>query len=220
MRANLEISSHDSMPARPRSPVRYRRRLGARARRFAWLAGSLILGAIGCMSRTPAHLETVGDFDPTRYVGVWNQVAAIPAWFQADCVARTGATYSMRDDGTIDVVNTCETSDGTEERAEGRARFIGSPEEGRLKVTFARLLGFWLWLAAGDYWVLDIGPDYCWAVVGVPSRNYAWVLAREPSLDLESLRSVASSLRRAGYDTCRVELTMPDRQGRLCDVVD
>lgn len=52
----------------------------------------------------------------------------------------------------------------------------------------------------GDYWILELDPEYRWVLVGEPGRNYAWVLAREPKLDdatLEALLTRASAL---GFD--------------------
>lgn len=172
----------------------------------------------GCLSDSHAPISTVSNFEVKRYLGQWHQMAAIPAWFQSDCVANTAADYAMGEDGLIEVVNSCETADGTRKKAEARARFLNDPSDGRLEVTFVEVAGLWVWPAAGDYWIIGLDPDYRWAVVGQPSREFAWILARSRTLDAQTLRDIQHILEREAYDTCELLLTAPNQQGRLCDV--
>jgi apolipoprotein D and lipocalin family protein len=163
-------------------------------------------------------MSTVSNFEVERYLGQWHQVAAIPAWFQSDCVANTAADYAMGEDGLIEVVNSCETADGSRKKAEARARFLKDPSDSRLEVTFVEMAGLWVWPAAGDYWIIGLDPEYRWAVVGQPSREFAWILARSRSLDAQTLRDIHHILEREAYDTCELLLTATDQEGRLCDV--
>jgi apolipoprotein D and lipocalin family protein len=163
-------------------------------------------------------MSTVSNFEVKRYLGEWHQVAAIPAWFQSDCVANTAADYALGEDGLIEVVNSCETADGTRKNAEARGRFLNDPSDGRLEVTFVEVAGLWVWPAAGNYWIIGLDPQYRWAVVGQPSREFAWILARSRTLDAQTLRDIQHILEREAYDTCDLLLTVPNQQGRLCDV--
>ncbi|MDW8369336.1 MAG: lipocalin family protein [Geminicoccaceae bacterium] len=168
-------------------------------------------------------LEPVQGFAVERYLGTWHEIATIPAWFQRDCASDTTATYgpAPEDPSWIAVRNACRTAAGEEKVAEGRARFTGSPATGALEVTFLEPLGFWLWATSGAYVVIALDPDYRWSVVAHPSRDYAWVLAREPRLEDATLARLRSVLAEAGYDTCRLVLTAsadPRRGARLCDL--
>jgi apolipoprotein D and lipocalin family protein len=163
-------------------------------------------------------MNTVSNFEVEPYLGQWHQVAAVPAWFQSDCVARTTADYALGEDGLIEVLNSCDTADGSRKQAEARARFLNARSEGRLEVTFVKVLGFWVWPAAGDYWIIGLDPEYQWAVVGQPSRKFAWILARSRSLDAQTLQGIRQVLEREAYDTCQLLLTTPDQQDRLCDL--
>lgn len=178
---------------------------------------AFMLAGCSAADAPPAPLSPVSDFDIERYAGEWHQIAAIPAWFQEQCVADTKAHYTLRGDGHVDVVNSCERTDGTMDEAEGLARFIEGPNEAKLEVTFVEVLGNWFWQAAGDYWVIGLDQGYRWSVVGGPDRKYAWVLARVPRLDGDSLNAVHAILERAGYDGCDLAMTAPGRDGRLCD---
>ena len=181
------------------------------------VAGLLGVAIAGCSSDAPAPMRTVSNFEVERYLGQWHQVAAVPAWFQSECAAHTTASYTLGDDGLLEVLNSCDKADGSRKQAEARARFLDSGSDGRLEVTFVEVLGSWIWPAAGDYWIIGLDPDYQWSVVGQPSRKYAWILARSQSLDLRTLQEIRHILESQAYDTCRLVLTSPEQQGRLCD---
>ena len=67
------------------------------------------------LARTPIDFPKV---ELQRYLGTWFEIATIPQFFQKACHATT-ATYSLRDDGDILVVNQCNV-DGEPSRAEGK----------------------------------------------------------------------------------------------------
>lgn len=217
-RARLqEVQGHGRMANRVRFQLTSQARIIRGAGR--WIA-ILLVGVLagGCASDAPAPMHTVTGFDLQRYLGEWHQVAAIPAWFQSDCATNTRANYALGDDGLMEVLNSCETADGSINQAEARARFLAYDSHGKLEVTFVEVLGAWVWPAAGDYWIIGLDTDYQWSVVGEPSREFAWVLARSQTLDTQTLRNIRQILEREAYDSCALLLTTPDQQGRLCDV--
>ena len=189
-----------------------------------WMAVPALLSALflGACSSNDAPMNVVPNVDVDRYMGVWNQIAFIPVSFQEDCVANTTATYSKNEDGTIKVVNRCEEADGSYDTADGKAEFTGQGTEGKLRVSFVSILGIQLWFAGGDYWILDLDKDYQWSLVGNPSRDYAWILARQTSLPDDVLIKLNQVLEREGYDTCDLVVTSAAQApGRptLCSVV-
>ncbi len=147
-------------------------------------------------------LETVRRVDLARYVGTWYEIASFPQSFQRGCVATT-ATYTIRDDGDVDVLNRCrkDALDGPEKSARGRARVVDRATNAKLEVGFVR--PFW-----GDYWIVDLGADYQWAVVGHPGRDYLWILARAPALQDATYQGILERLRAQGYDTSRLVRTL------------
>lgn len=185
---------------------------------------ALLLVLAGCTRPTSGPpLEPVAGFEAERYLGTWHEIATIPAWFQRDCARDSLAEYgpAPEDPTWIAVRNACRTADGTEKVAIGRARPTGPVDRGGLEVTFLEPLGFWLWALAGDYVVIALDPDYRWSLVAHPSRDYAWILAREPQLADPALRMLRGRLEAAGYDVCRLRLTAsadPRRGARLCDL--
>jgi apolipoprotein D and lipocalin family protein len=171
-------------------------------------AGSLVLAIIFA---GPAHaaendpLEVVDWVDLDRYLGKWYEIASYPMYFQKGCTATT-ATYSLRDDGLIKVVNQCRKGslDGKPKEAVGRARVVDRETNAKLEVSFFG--PFW-----GDYWIIDLDPDYQWAVVGGAKRKYLWILSRTPQIDEKLYEEIISRLPSKGYDPKGLNKTLqPD----------
>ncbi|BBK38461.1 hypothetical protein STAQ_35390 [Allostella sp. ATCC 35155] len=179
---------------------------------------ALAMAVLSACSGGARDMPVVGGVDLTRYAGEWHQIAAIPAWFQRDCASDTRARYELIADDRIAVVNSCREAGGAREDATGVARPTGTPGEGKLEVTFVSILGLPIWLTAGEYWIVALDPDYRWSVVGHPSRDYAWILSRTPSLPTDTLRQLRERLSAVGYDTCRLIVTAGPGRPRLCDV--
>jgi apolipoprotein D and lipocalin family protein len=166
-----------------------------------------LLALTGCRTTTTERLKlpalrTVERVDLQRYVGTWYEIAAFPQRFQRGCTATT-ATYSLRPDGQLDVVNRCrkDAPDGPEKVARGRARVVDRETNAKLKVSFFR--PFW-----GDYWIVELGQDYEYVVVGHPSRDYLWILARAPTLAPDRYDAIVARLAAAGYETGRLVRTV------------
>jgi apolipoprotein D and lipocalin family protein len=146
-------------------------------------------------------LETVQQVDLNRYLGTWYEIASFPQSFQKGCNATT-ANYALREDGQIDVVNRCRKGslEGPEDVARGRARVVDPQTNARLEVSFFR--PFW-----GKYWIIDLEPEYGFAVVGHPGRDYLWILSRSPSLDPGVYGEIVARLQAQGYETDRLVKT-------------
>jgi apolipoprotein D and lipocalin family protein len=169
----------------------------------------MLLGFVfaGCATTTTARLhlpelQTVSHVDLARYVGTWYEIANFPQSFQRGCTATT-ATYTLRDDGQLDVVNRCRkgSPDGPEKVARGRARVVDGSSNTKLEVSFFR--PFW-----GDYWIIDLGADYAYAVVGHPGRDYLWILSRTPTMQAGVYDAIVERLATQGYETNRLVRTV------------
>ncbi len=162
----------------------------------------------GTQERTREPVRTVASVDLDRYAGDWFEVARFPNRFQHKCVADVRASYARRPDGRIDVVNRCRMAKG-ETEARGVARVTDHHSRAKLEVRFAPAWLSWLPAVWGDYWIIGLSPDYAWAVVGSPGRDYLWILARSPHLDEESLAAARRAARDNGFD---VERLVPTEQ--------
>jgi apolipoprotein D and lipocalin family protein len=150
----------------------------------------------------PAHesLTTVPRVDLQRYLGRWYEIARYPNSFQKDCASSVTADYSLRSDGKVTVLNQCKKPNGQIKKARGKAKVVDKVTNARLKVTF-------FWPFYGDYWIIDLGPEYEYAVVSEPKRKYLWILSRTPQLPSQMYEAVLERIRTKGFDTSRLVLT-------------
>jgi len=154
----------------------------------AALAFLLTVVSAAHAAETPIDLE--------RYAGTWHEIARVPNYFQRKCASAVTATYSLEGDHVL-VVNRCAKSSGEVIAAEGKAYVADPPLNRKLKVGFFSIFG---WMPfKGDYWILDIDPEYRWVIVGGPNTKYGWILARTPTLDVATRADIDARLRKFGY---------------------
>jgi apolipoprotein D and lipocalin family protein len=165
---------------------------------MARLTAMILLLLLSASSHAAQPLQSVPNLDVARYAGQWFEIAHLPMRYQKDCLADITATYTPQRDGTLGVRNTCRTAKGTDV-AEGVARPVaGHPA--RLEVSFAPGWLSWVPFVWADYWVIAIDPDYRWAIVGEPDRDYLWILSRTPSMDRARFEELKSRATAMGYD--------------------
>ena len=167
-----------------------------------WLAA---LGPLALAEE--ARMTPVATLDLRRYAGLWYEIARLPFPFQEKCAHSVVVRYAVRDDGRLAVVNECVDENGRTRRASGVARRAdpnGPPSQ--LKVRFAPAFLSFLSAVWGDYWVIDLAPDYSYAVVGEPKRRYLWILSRTPRMP-EPLYSEVLGRAARFYDVSRTMRT-------------
>ncbi len=177
-------------------------------------AGGLGLVLICCTALSPAlaelaPLKTVPSVDVQRYMGTWHEMAKYPNWFQKKCASSTQATYSLQANGQVQVLNRCKTDKDEWSEALGAARQVGGPTSPKLKVRFAPEWLSFIPLVWGDYWIIDLDPDYQWVVVSEPQREYLWILSRAPQMPAATYNALLSKLNGLGFDTKRIEVSKP-----------
>lgn len=154
---------------------------------------SLIIVTLGAASTE--QMQVVEPFDAERYMGTWYEIARLPNRFE-DGLESITATYSLRDDGTVSVVNTgWNLAWKRWKTSEASAVFADDQRErGWLKVTF-------FWPFSAHYKVLRLDPDYRWALVTSGSTDLLWILAREPRLDAAVRAQLLADAAALGFDT-------------------
>jgi apolipoprotein D and lipocalin family protein len=178
----------------------------------AWLAvAALALAACGGVRENFEYfddddppLRSVGYVDLDRYMGRWYIVANIPYFAEAGNVAPY-VEYSRRPDGLIDDKYTARDSFDLPPFVKDGLIEVTNPitnAEGR--ITF--LPPIWQ-----DFAVVFLDEDYRHTAIAHPSRNYAWVFAREPRMSESVYQAALAALADNGVDITRV-LRIPHRR--------
>lgn len=149
-------------------------------------------------------LRVVPSVDLDRYQGLWYEIARLPNRFENKCASSVTARYERLGADRLKVVNQCLKRDGKMTTAEGVARLKDKKgPNSRLEVRFApAFLSFLpVW---GDYQIIELAPDYSYALVGDSSRKYLWILARSPQLSESSYSKLAEAATAQGFDVSKL----------------
>lgn len=148
-----------------------------------------------------SELPVVASVDLNRYAGRWYEIARLPNRFEKKCADSVTATYSLRSDGKVEVINRCRKANGEFTTAKGKAKIVDKKTNAKLKVTF-------FWPFYGDYWILDLDSNYEYAVVGDPSRKYLWILSRSPQMDEVLYQRLLTTMSAKGFPTEKMIRTL------------
>jgi lipocalin len=159
------------------------------------------LFSLGCSKTNSQMIDktTVKELDLNRYLGKWYEIARFPHSFEKNLVGVT-ATYSLRDDGKIKVLNQGykNTLDGELSVAEGKAKIPNKLEPAKLKVSF-------FWIFYGDYNVLELDENYQYVMIGSSTDKYFWILSRTPQMAPEVYEMLLEKARKRGYNLDKLE---------------
>lgn len=138
--------------------------------------------------------SVVSSVDLNRYKGLWYEIARLPNYFERKLKC-TSATYTLRDDGKISVVNKGNyISDPKKSNsAKGVAWIPDKNSPAKLKVQF-------FWPFSGNYWIMELDKDYKYVLIGEPSFKYLWILAREKKMDEKTYQMLLKKAIENGYD--------------------
>ena len=180
---------------------------------FICVALLLITVSVSAQTTPAVQLQpvkTIPSIDVARYLGTWYEIAKFPNWFQRKCLSGTNANYQLKEDGNVKVTNRCKVEGGEMAQAIGTARQIGGATSPKLEVRFApdwlAILPF-VW---GDYWVIDLDPQYQLAAVSDPRREYLWILSRTPKVNQKSYDDLLQRLVAQQFDLTQLSLTPQD----------
>lgn len=142
----------------------------------------------------------MAQVDLSRMQGTWFEIAKLPRPSQAGCTGTT-AEYRLKSQSELLVVNECHEGrlDGPVKRVAARAVATDLAVPAKLSLDF----GF----AYGDYWIIEVGHDYEYAVVGHPTRDYLWIMSRERTLAQGTLQGVLARAKGRGFPTGILDYT-------------
>lgn len=162
-----------------------------------FLAAGLLTGIgmslllTGCQMK-PETAQPIRNFEQTKYLGKWYEVARLDHRFERD-LEKVTAEYSLRRDGAIRVVNRGYNYKKNKwEQVTGKAKFRGNEREAALKVSFFGPF-------YSGYNVIAISGDYKYALVAGESLKYLWILSRHPTIPEEIKADFLAKAKAVGY---------------------
>lgn len=160
---------------------------------YAACAFALALLVSGCVG-LPDGVTPVTGFEAKRYLGKWYEIARLDHSFERG-LEQVTAEYSQREDGDIRVLNRgYNTAKQQWQEAEGRARFVSTPDVGRLKVSFFGPF-------YGGYNIVELDPDYQYVMIVGNDRDYLWILSRTPQLAADIQQKLVAKAQSLGLAT-------------------
>jgi len=161
----------------------------------------LLLASSQCVSaQTPTP---VAQLDDNQMKGTWYEIARLPNKREKSCV---GDAFQLGARGdkphTLEWVDSCKTKSAyvNVHNATAKPQDKKHPTDGRLKVTT-------LWPFTAKYWVLAVGPNYEWSMVGNPNHKSLWIYSKSPTLAPEVLTQIESQATADGYSVSKLVLT-------------
>lgn len=151
--------------------------------------------------------QTVSSVDLKQYTGKWFEIARYSNKFQKKCVGNTTATYTLKADGNIEVLNQCLVKNGTLDSATGEAKVVEGSSNAKLEVRFAPKFMSFLSAVWGNYWIVDLDSDYKYAAVGDPKREYLWILSRTPQMSDATYQNILRRVEKLGFNPAQLEKT-------------
>jgi len=161
------------------------------------LGASALLMLSGCYDGAPPP-DVAPVVDLERFQGNWYEIAKLPRLTETDCTG-TVASYWLRVDGDLDMKSECHVG-GLDGPLKSVTANMKVPDRGTPAKLALQVAGFY-----GDYWILELGADYEYAVIGHPSREYLWILSRTPTLAPEKLDAVRKRAKAAQFAVERLE---------------
>ncbi|MEQ8427378.1 MAG: lipocalin family protein [Gammaproteobacteria bacterium] len=155
----------------------------------------IMLALLAGCTTPPKGIEAVKGFELERYLGKWYEIARLDHGFERG-LTRVTAEYTPRDDGGINVINRgYDAESGEWKEADGKAYFVEGPDTGQLKVSFFGPF-------YGGYTIVDLDQEnYQYALVSGPTRDYLWILARNPDISAMIIDKLVARADELGFAT-------------------
>lgn len=161
------------------------------------LISALLCVLLASCTGKPDNVTPVTNFSAPRYLGTWYEIARLDHRFERG-LSSVSATYSMRADGAIKVLNRGYNAEKKQWKdAEGKASFVGTPDVAYLKVSFFGPF-------YGSYIVFDLDEAYMHSMISGPDTSYLWILSRTPAMDEPTKKRLVAKAQALGFDTSKL----------------
>lgn len=167
-------------------------------------ASLLVLSLMGFARGAAAQsAKAAPTVDPNRLIGTYYVIARYPIRREKACLSNEMVLYALGDKPrSIQLVTTCQAANDNfiSWNAQGKFNPHG---DGRIKLSA-------LWPFTTRYWVLDLAPDYSWALVGYPNHKYLWILSRSTTLAPDVMTQLKATAAAQGFNPSKL-IQIPQR---------
>ena len=166
---------------------------------YSLIAASLLFAPACQADNQFKNRLPIQKIEVSKYLGTWYEIARVPNWFEKELVGVT-ATYSLKNNGNIEVKNSGyqKTLTGEKKTAIGNAWIPDPAKPGALQVSF-------FWPFSAGYNVVAIAPDYSYALVFGDTTEYAWILSRTPTMDVQVYNNLIKTAESLGIPSSTFE---------------
>lgn len=176
------------------------------------MLGVTLLACLLSACATPPMPTSVDNaaIDLPRFMGPWHVIAHVPYFGEAGHVASIDQ-YTLRADGEIGVHYSYRTGFSQPlETLDSRATVKADSGNRDWTTWFFRVI-------PTKYRILEVAPDYSWALIGYPGRDLAWIFGRQPVMADKLYQDLERRMRGHGVNTDRLRRVpqVPAQVGRL-----
>jgi apolipoprotein D and lipocalin family protein len=189
--AKTQSASNKAAQRRSTMAMQFPGRTASRLLLLAFLLSAATITAAQSVNAVP-------KLDLDRYMGTWYEVARYPAKPENHCLSDAEVLYALGDKkNTFQVVISCTIKDNNSDFWNTKGK-IDKAGDGELKMSHFVLF-------SKKYWVLAIGQDYEWVLVGSPNHKSLWVLSRTTTLKPEVLAEIEAKAVEEGFQASKLK---------------
>ena len=140
------------------------------------------------------QIKTVGEVDINRFMGDWYVLAHIPSYVEKNAFNAV-ESYKLNEDGSIATTFTFNEGsiNGPVKTYHPKGFVIPGTNNAEWGMQF-------IWPIKADYRIVYLDDDYQVTVIGRTSRDYVWIMAREPQVSSEKYSELERFVAELGYD--------------------
>lgn len=148
--------------------------------------------AAGC-AHTPPTIPPVDNVDLQRFMGEWYVIANIPSYPEREAYNAIEA-YELKDDGEIKT--TFRFRKGSFDAPLKVMHPVGRVVPGTRNAVWDMQV---FWPIKAEYVIVGLNDDYSQTIIGRSKRDYAWVMARTPTISEQDYQAALNKLKALGY---------------------
>lgn len=167
------------------------------AHRLRMLFIMTLLTTLFSACATPAanKIATVPQVDIARFMGPWYVIAAIPTAIETEAFNAV-ESYRLDSDGTIATTFTFNKGslDGKVKTYHPRGFIVENSGNATWGMRF-------IWPIKAEFLIAHLDEAYTETIIARNARDYVWIMARTPHIEIDRYNALVQKVQEMGYDT-------------------